>query len=97
MRQRSDESLLEQRADRCCHDHAEDKTPAELRESAYRRGYQQGFEMAVEAVLQDGMSGKELQRLRRLISDWRFRRGQYRQSRAGVRRPPEEDAGVIYP
>src|SRR5437016_2973326 len=78
---------------RSCHD-AHDKTVAELRESAYRRGYQQGFEMALDAI-QEGIQPSLLQRLRSLISDWRFRHGRYRGLRAMVVRPPELWDGKI--
>jgi hypothetical protein len=100
MRQRPDEVLLQRKFEDALEGRSlnrlRDKTLAEVRESAYRRGYQQGFEEAL-AALEDGISAKELERLRRLISDWRYRRGQYRQARAGVRRPPEQMGGVISP
>jgi hypothetical protein len=69
------------------HDHIEDKTPAELRESAYRRGFQQGLQYAIN-ILADGGGVAELQVYMEQIAAWRERRGKYKGKRDRLEHPP---------
>jgi hypothetical protein len=70
------------------HDHCEDKTPGELRESAYRRGYQQGIACAIEH-LKNGGSVAQLTLWEQTVHSWRMRLGGYKRSRSAIERAPE--------
>lgn len=61
------------------HDDPQDKTPAELRESAYRRGVHHGFYMALE-MLQTGYDLRALAKHEQVIHRWRYRQGRFRTS-----------------
>lgn len=73
---------------RTMHDDDRDHTPAELRESAYRRGVQQGFEMARQILAKAGDETMLVPHARRL-SEWRYRVGEFAaDDRAEVISPP---------
>lgn len=58
------------------HDHHEDHTPAELKESAYRRGVDHGFEMA-RRILEKGLGLEAVEAHAKLLHEWRFREGRF--------------------
>ena len=67
------------------HDHFEDQTQAELRESAYRRGYTHGFnDLRLMLPIEDREIKKHLDEL----MSWRFRLGKYERPRSDVEPPP---------
>lgn len=66
------------------HDHAEDRTEAELRESAYRRGFHQGVFEASRHLARPGVFPRWLED----VEHWRNRTGRHRASRRVARRPP---------
>lgn len=85
--------------DRCDMDHIEDQTPGELRESAYRRGFQQGFHEAATTLTQQVKGDFEaavLIELARAIADWRIRVGRYKSKRDRVCLPPEIIDGKVF-
>ncbi len=55
------------------HDHVEDATPAQMRESAYRRGFHQGLYRAIE-IMGGGGDLKALDAYGAKVAEWRFRR-----------------------
>lgn len=69
------------------HDHVEDKSPSELRESAYRRGYQQGLYQAIK-FLQSGGNLASLQEYAIEVGLWRNRLERYGRARDHVEHPP---------
>lgn len=69
------------------HDHAEDQNPEEIRESAYRRGFQQGVVMAMEAV-ESGTPEPIIRKWTEKIGLWRYRIGCYAGSRSSITKPP---------
>lgn len=69
------------------HDHNGDTTPQEVRESAYRRGYQQAIQMAIN-LLKSGGTVADFERYMEDVTAWRFRRKKYRRSRESVEIPP---------
>lgn len=68
------------------HDHVEDQTPAELRESAYRRGFQQGIYAALDAT--DHWDDPALNHWLSEIELWRGRHERYHCPRDQVQPPP---------
>ncbi|WP_422930094.1 hypothetical protein [Singulisphaera sp. PoT] len=79
----------------CMHDHVEDKKPAEYRESAYRRGVQQGWFTVIQ-ILEAGGGLDEVREHYKRITDWRFRMGKYRsKDRAKIVWPPIPDLEAI--
>lgn len=76
------------------HDHREDHTAEEVRESAYRRGYHQGVDMTLR-LLDEGVPRPTLGEWLQWVCDWRFRLGRYRAKRSTVQPPPRIVGGKI--
>jgi hypothetical protein len=72
---------------RSLHDHVEDETAAELRESAYRRGFHQALS-EVEDALKNGVRYGEIAAWLGQVDAWRFREGRHDRPRDFVERPP---------
>ena len=72
-------------------DHGNDKTPFELRESAYRRGYEQAVAAIAEHLGVEGFVEARLEVVayERVIHNWRYRYGRFEQRRDVVERAPE--------
>lgn len=69
------------------HDHGEDTTPQEVRESAYRRGYQQALHEAIN-LLKAGGTLADFKQYMDDVTDWRFRAKKYRRARKSLEWPP---------
>ena len=77
------------------HDHTEDRTPEEVRESAYRRGFEQGALAAMRLAYKSDNSPAIPTRWVDRIHLWRNRRGLYESPRQIITWPPEINGDTI--
>lgn len=72
-------------------DHGNDKTPFELRESAYRRGYEQAVATVHELLKKGGfgLACAKVSLFEQVIHNWRYRLGRFDRPRDVLERAPE--------
>lgn len=101
MSDRRDKRIEETRAIveamRTDHDHHNDQTPEELRESAYRRGFEHGLQLARDVLTWAAPTSRAqadalLRALARHVNDWRYRLGKYHTKDRARLQPPPWDA-----
>jgi hypothetical protein len=74
------------------HDHTIDQTAPELRESAYRRGFQHGLQYILD-FLDDGASLSDVHKYAIEVAHWRERTGRFKSRRERLCRPPVPQRG----